>query len=317
MRSARAERSLACLMLGVLLVPSAPPLPAFAGAAAELALPLKEGSLRFAVIGDSGTGDSAQNELARRLVEWRAAFPFELVLMMGDNIYGRDAPGDYRRKFEEPYRALLDAGVKFYAALGNHDDPNQRFYAKFNMGGERYYTFKAPRGGVRFFALDSNYMDKPQLSWLEKELEASGSDWKICFFHHPLYSSGKKHGPSEELRGVLEPVLLRHGVDVVLQGHEHFYERVEPQKGIHYFISGAAGRLRHSNIATSAITARGFDQDLHFMLVEIADDEMHFQTVSRAGKTVDSGSFKRPARPREALVRRGYAPVARALTVPS
>jgi predicted phosphodiesterase len=165
------------------------------------------------------------------------------------------------------------------------------------MGGERYYTFKASRGGVRFFALDSNYVDKEQLAWLEKELEASGSDWKICFLHHPLYSSGKKHGPSEELRKVLEPLFQRHGVDVVLQGHEHFYERIEPQRGILYFISGAAGQLRRSNIARSEITARGFDQDLHFVLVEIAGDELFFQAVSRAGKTVDSGSFQRPPEP--------------------
>ena len=219
--------------------------------------------------------------------------------MMGDNIYGRDDPRDYRQKFEEPYRALLDAGVKFYAALGNHDDPKQRFYKNFNMGGERYYTFKAPHAGVRFFALDSNYMDKPQLEWLEKELQASGADWKICFFHHPLYSSGKKHGPSEELRTALEPVLVKHGVDLVLQGHEHFYERIEPQNGIHYFISGAAGQLRRSNIGSSGITAHGFDQDLHFMLVEISGDELYFQTVSRGGKTVDSGSFKRPPEPKK------------------
>ena len=271
--------------------------PDIAAEKAAMALPLEEGSLRFAVVGDSGTGDAAQVELARKLEEWRAVFPFELVLMLGDNIYGKDDPRDYRRKFEQPYRPLLEAGVKFYAALGNHDDPKQRFYEKFNMGGERYYSFKGPQGKVRFFALDSNYFDAKQREWLEKQLDASGEDWKICFFHHPLYSSGRKHGPAEELREVLEPVLLKHGVDVVLQGHEHFYERTHPQRGIHYFISGAAGQLRRSNIGKSEITARGFDQDLHFMLVEIAGDQLHFQTISRAGATVDKGALPRPAEP--------------------
>jgi hypothetical protein len=152
---------------------------------------------------------------------------------------------------------------------------------------------------VRFFALDSNYLDKPQLEWLQKELQASGADWKICFFHHPIYSAGKKHGPSEELRAVLEPLFVEHGVDVVWQGHEHFYERIEPQHDIHYFISGAAGQLRRSNIGKSDLTARGYDQDLHFMLVEIAGDELYFQTVSRGGQTVDSGSIKRPPEPRK------------------
>jgi predicted MPP superfamily phosphohydrolase len=248
------------------------------------------------VIGDSGTGAREQRDVGRLLAEWRSSFPFELVLMLGDNLYGREEPRDYRAKFEEPYGPLLEAGVKFYAALGNHDDPGQSSYANFNMGGERYYSFK--RGGVRFFALDSNYMDEKQLAWLDKELGGAGGDWKICFFHHPLYSSGKKHGPAQELRKVLEPLFLEHGVDVVLQGHEHFYERTKPQHGIHYFISGAAGKLRRSDLGRSDITARGFDQDYHFMLIEVVDDVLHFQTVSRSGRTVDSGSFSRPADPR-------------------
>jgi predicted phosphodiesterase len=292
---ARGARALLLLLVGAVWAATVPPVapPASAAATAPLELPLEEGSLRFAVIGDSGTGDQPQYETARILNEWRAAFPFEFVLMLGDNIYGRSEPDDYRRKFEEPYRALLDAGVKFYAVLGNHDDPAERFYEKFNMRGERYYTFKGPKGGVRFFALDSNYMDVKQLEWLAKELEASGSDWKVCFFHHPLYSTGRKHGPDEELRGVLEPLFVKQGVNLVLTGHEHFYERMQPQHDIHYFISGAAGQLRRGNVRQSEIDARGFDQDLHFLLFEIAGDELYFQAVSRAGKTVDAGSFER------------------------
>ena len=85
--------------------------PDIAAEKAAMALPLEEGSLRFAVVGDSGTGDAAQVELARKLEEWRAVFPFELVLMLGDNIYGKDDPRDYRRKFEQPYRPLPEAGV--------------------------------------------------------------------------------------------------------------------------------------------------------------------------------------------------------------
>jgi predicted phosphodiesterase len=291
----RAARVLLLLSLCALHTSSAPAGDARrepATPAPSLTLPLQQGSLRFAVIGDSGTGAREQREVARLLAEWRSSFPFELVLMLGDNLYGREEPRDYRAKFEEPYRPLLDAGVKFYAALGNHDDPGQSAYANFNMGGERYYSFE--RGGVHFFALDSNYMDQKQLAWLDKELDGKGDGWKICFFHHPLYSSGRKHGPSQELRKVLEPLFLEHGVDVVLQGHEHFYERTKPQHGIHYFISGAAGKLRRSDIEKSPITARGFDQDYHFMLIEVAGDVLHFQTVSRAGHTVDSGSFARP-----------------------
>jgi 3',5'-cyclic AMP phosphodiesterase CpdA len=160
------------------------------------------------------------------------------------------------------------------------------------MNGQRYYTFQ-PNDGIRFFALDSTYMSAEQLEWLAKELKGSDSGWKLCFFHHPIYSSGKRHGSDAELRSVLEPLFLANGVDVVFSGHEHFYERLKPQNGIAYFISGAAGKLRRGNIGSGAMTAKGFDTDYSFMLLEIVKDEMYFQTISRAGKTVDHGSVRR------------------------
>jgi len=257
-------------------------------AAQDLTLPNKKDSLHFAVIGDSGTGGSAQYEVARQMVGYRAKFPFTLVLMLGDNLYGGESVRDFQTKFEEPYKDLLANGVKFYAALGNHDNPKQRFYKPFNMNGQRYYTFK-PTDRVRFFVLDSNYMDPEQLAWLERELKASNSAWKICYFHHPLYSSGRRHGSDEDLRAFLEPLLLKYGVKVVLAGHEHFYERLRPQKGIYYFISGGSAKLRRGNIERSDLTVKGFDQDNHFMLMEIDGDVLYFQTISRLGTTIDTG----------------------------
>ncbi len=262
-------------------------------ASQQVSLPNKEGSARFAVIGDSGTGGSAQKQIAAQIVAARRQFPFEIALMLGDNLYGGDAEVDYQRKFEGPYKELLDAGVRFYAALGNHDDPSERFYKPFNMNGERYYSFKAPHGSVRFFALDSNYMSREQLAWLEKELSVSDSDWKICFFHHPPYSSGEAHGSDTALREQVEPLFVKHGVDAVFTGHEHFYERIKPQQGIAYFISGNAAKLRKGNIAESDLSAKGFDRGYTFMLVEIIGDQMYFQTIDEKGRTIDSGSIRR------------------------
>jgi hypothetical protein len=262
-----------------------------AGAQTGILLPMEEGSTRFAVIGDSGTGKDPQYEVGAKMASVHMSFPFEFVLMLGDNLYGSENPRDYQKKFDRPYKPLLEAGVKFYASLGNHDSPSQRFYEDFNMGGERYYSFK--KGEVRFFALDSTYMSPQQLEWIEKELRDSKERWKICFFHHPLYSSGRRHGASVELRDVLEPLFRQYGVNVVLSGHEHFYERIHPQNGIHYFISGAAGQLRFENIRKSEITAKGYARDRHFMIVEIKGDEFHFQVIARSGETVDSGCLQR------------------------
>jgi predicted phosphodiesterase len=260
----------------------------------DLHLPLEQGSVRFAVIGDSGTGDREQYDIAEEMEKYREKVNFDFVIMLGDNIYGGHNAEDMKRKFEIPYKPLLDAGVKFYASLGNHDDPNQRSYKLFNMGGERYYTFK-PHKGVQFFALDSNYMDRTQLDWLEKELSASNAEWKIVFCHHPLYSSGAKHGSDVELRKVLEPMFEKHHVALALAGHEHFYERIKPQHGVTYIIEGGSAKLRVGNIRRAEFAAASFDTDNSFMLVEIAGDELYFQAISRAGKTIDSGSVNRPA----------------------
>ena len=220
-------------------------------------------------------------------------FPFNFVLMMGDNLYGGDDPRDFERKFAQPYKALLDRQVKFYAAIGNHDDPGRQIlYDNFNMGGKTYYSFQ-PRNDVHFFALNSDYMDPRQLEWFEKEISSSNSPWKIVFFHHPLYSSGRKHGSNIELRTVLEPLLIKHGVDVVFNGHEHFYERATEKNGIHYFIVGSSGKLRKGNIRASRVDGKGFDQDNAFLIAEISGDDMLFQVISRTGETVDVGSVRR------------------------
>jgi predicted MPP superfamily phosphohydrolase len=265
--------------------------------AQDFKFPLAQDSVRFAAIGDMGTGDAPQYQTAQKMIDSRVAFPYDFVIMLGDNIYGGSKSKDFEQKFQVPYKPLLDAGVPFYACLGNHDNPNERLYKPFNMNGESYYTYK--KGNVRFFVLDSNYMDPKQLGWLESQLKSSTpSDWKICYFHHPLYSSGRFHGPATDVRQVLEPLLIKYGVNVVFSGHEHVYERVHPQHGIYYFTEGSSGELRPNNLNKTAITDKGFDTDRTFMLVEIAGANMYFQTLSRVGAVIDSGIIpKQPAAP--------------------
>ena len=270
--------------------------------AGALALPLRDGSVRFAIIGDSGRGDHWQQEVADQMVAWRARFPFTFVLMLGDNIYGTSTPHDYELKFERPYKALLDAGVVFRAAIGNHDDPAEIHYKPFNMGGRRYYTFRENErrlsgltgAGVRFFVLDSRSFDPLQLEWLRQQLAESSTARKICYFHHPLYTSGRYRAGARALRLVLEPILVEGDVDVVLAGHEHLYERLIPQHGISYFTSGGAGSLRKGDLLPSTVHASGFDQDYHFMLMEVTGNELYFQAISRTGLTVDAGVITRP-----------------------
>jgi len=248
-------------------------------------------SVKFAVIGDNGTGKTPQYEVGTQLAAARQTFPFEFVLMVGDNMYGSQKPKDFVDKFERPYAALLGAGVPFYATLGNHDEPTNRSYAGFNMKGERYYSHVVKQ--VRFVVLDTNLLDPAQLTWATRVLEDATEPWKIAVFHHPLYSNAARHGSNVDLRVILEPLLTRSGVTVVFSGHEHVYERLKPQKGITYFTEGSSGQLRKGDMQPDDSTAASYDQDQTFMLVEIAGNQMTFRTLSRTGQVVDSGVIAR------------------------
>jgi hypothetical protein len=264
-------------------------------------LPLKPVSLKFAVIGDSGQWSRAQRETAQQLAAQHEGFPFNAVLMLGDNNYGDGSPESYRVRFEEPYKPLLDAGVKFYAALGNHDAGPQWDYKLFNMEGHRYYTFERVAGllppvvgdRVQFFALDSVNLDDEQLIWFDRASSESRAEWKIAFFHHPIYSSGRYALSSATRRVSLEHVLVEHQVDVVFSGHEHLYERMAPQNGVVYFVAGASGAVRTGDLRPSPYQALGYDRDLTFMLIEIAGDTLYFRTMNRVGETVDRGKIVR------------------------
>ena len=260
--------------------------------AAAAVLPNAPGSVKFAVLGDFGTGKTRQYETAATMREVREHFAYEFVLTVGDNLYGRQRPRDFARKFEEPYGPLLEAGVTFHATLGNHDQAHQKDYRPFNMHGRHYYTFT--RGPVQFFALDSTDLTAAQLLWLARELARSTAPWKIGYWHHPLYSSGQRHGSNLDLRRSLEPLLVLGGVQVVFTGHEHFYERLVPQHGVRHFVVGSGGQLRRGNIRVgSPLTAMGFDADNSFLTVEATTDRMYFEAISRTGRIVDSGIIER------------------------
>lgn len=264
------------------LLPEGPP---------DVRLPLKQGSVRWAVIGDNGTGEGPELDIARQMQRYWTKVKFDFVTMDGDNIYGGHSLRDFQIKFEEPYKPLLNEGVKFYASLGNHDDaPVEINYKPFDMDGNSYYAFE--KKDVQFFVLDSNRMTPQQLSWLESQLQNSTARWKIAYFHHPLYTCAMFHGPNIPLRNQLMPLFKRYGVNAVWSGHEHVYEHLKPQDGIYFFLEGESGQLRYHNIRDSCdLDIASYDTDRTFMLVEVDGDQMYFQTISRTGTTIDSGQL--------------------------
>lgn len=238
----------------------------------------------FGVMGDSGSGDQAQQAVAAALLKYfTTARRFQFVLMLGDNLYH----DDYQGEFLTPYKPLLDRGVMFYAALGNHDRDLEEHFAPFHMQDQDHYSFD--KGNARFAVLDSNHpTDQMQLQWLARVFADAGDKWRIAFFHHPLYSSGEHADESAHvIRPAFEGALTRSGVNVVFSGHEHLYERVAPQHGIRYFVSGGGGRYLYR------VTKSAFDDVAvsthHFMMVEVAGDELLYEALNPDGTVIDCG----------------------------
>src|SRR3954468_24628003 len=265
---------------------AATPLPP--GATSPLPMPQIRGGTVFGLMGDSGSGDQSQQAVAQAMLTYfTTARRFPFVLMLGDNLYD----DDYTNEFLVPYKPLLDRGVKFYAALGNHDRDLEIHFKPFNMGDKDRYSFD--EGNARFAVLNSNHPSDPeQLKWLDTVFTDAGEKWRIAFFHHPLYLSGQHSAEGRDvIRPGLEPALVRNKVNVVFTGHEHLYERIRPQKGIQHFVSGGGGRYLYK------VRPSEFDDvaesEHHFMIAEIAGDRLLYETISHAQKVMDCGILYR------------------------
>ena len=269
-------------------IPAAAATPMPAGATSPLPMPQIRGGTVFAIMGDSGSGDQAQLAVAQAMITYfDTARHFPFVLMLGDNLYD----DDYTNEFSVPYKPLLDRGVKFYAALGNHDRDLEIHFKPFNMGDVDRYSFD--QGNARFAVLNSNHPGDPlQLKWLDEVYADAGTKWRIAFFHHPLYSSGQHAAESRDvIRPALEPALIRNHVDVVFSGHEHLYERIKPQHEVKYFVSGGGGRYLY-DYKPSAFDEVGLSEH-HFMVAEIAGDRMFFEAITHTQQLIDCGVIYR------------------------
>lgn len=254
--------------------------------------------VRFALFGDWGSGDEGASAIAERMFATHREKALDLVIGAGDNIYPNGAAELFASNFERPFEGLIKAHVPFHTCFGNHDirrgaDAQLR-YPLFNMNGQRFRSVPVGGGTVEFFMLDSNDMDSRQVAWLDGALQRSTAIWKVPVFHHPIYSSGS-HGSDKELRKVLEPMFVRNHVRVAFSGHDHIYQRVTPQQGIQYFVSGAGGKIREGDIKRDGLVAAGYDADSHFMVIEADAASFRYTAVDASGKPIDTGHLLAPA----------------------
>ena len=259
--------------------------------------------VRFAVLGDSGSGGRNAMEIATRMAEAYGRAPYGLVIHVGDVSYYGSIADRWEAVFQRPYAPLLDAGVRFEIAVGNHEyEEKPSAYANaeiadlLRLAGEEGRYYRVRRGPVDFFILDSSTplitgnAAAEQLAWLEKELAASDAAWKVAALHHPPYSSGKR-GSWLQVREAVEPLFVKYGVDLVLTGHDHFYERTKPQQGVVYVISG--GGCKISPVGSSDFTAVA-KATLQFMVIEVEDGKLRASAIDERGRAFDDFELNKP-----------------------
>jgi 3',5'-cyclic AMP phosphodiesterase CpdA len=252
--------------------------------------------VRFAAIGDNGSGGRQAMAVAERMAETYLQAPFGLVALLGDISYYGNFADRYDDVFARPMRSLIDAGVGFELAIGNHDrdlrhsdEGLEEIEAELRLLGTPSLYYTTTHGPADFFFLDSSVPGvfgpgaSTQWEWLDDTLAASTNQWRIVVLHHPLYSSGR-HGSTVGARERLEPILTHHHVDLVLAGHDHHYERTHPQNGITYVVSG--GGCKTTSVGRSSFTAVAASI-LQFLLIDIHGDRLDARCIQVDGQVAD------------------------------
>jgi hypothetical protein len=281
------------------------------------------GLLRLGVIGDSGSGAPAQLRVASQLAAWNRLNPLKFVLMLGDNVYEKGEAKYFDSKFIDVYRSLFDAGVGFHATLGNHDLRYQDGREQLQHEAFGYIDgqdeYELPAGPLldngkqlaRFICLNSNRwvaavqdndaraLESLRTALRERLARADQYHWNVVYFHHAMHSFIKGglfkalhgHGSTKELQIALQPE-LRGLADLVLNGHDHFYQKIKPVEGVHYIVSGAAGKLRKGVSRTHDQVEHGAG-DYHFVDLNISAEWLRYQAIDDNGGLIHSGEIRK------------------------
>ena len=244
--------------------------------------------VRFLAFGDSGGDGSDQYALLEQMY----TVPYDLMVHTGDLAYDNGTIDQIEDTVFAVYNDLL-RNIPLFPAAGNHDYETMQgapFRDVFDLPSagdgqpnEKWYSYDW--GRVHFVALDTEADYATQAKWLDNDLAATDRPWKIIYLHRPPYSSGE-HGSDTDLRAKLAPVLAKHHVQLVLAGHDHSYERIAPQDGTHYVVTGGGG-VGTRPVGTSSFTEFS-EQVIHFVYVEVLADEAILHAIDATGVEFDS-----------------------------
>ncbi len=247
--------------------------------------------VRLAAAGDVGTGGTEEYDTAAAMDALEGSVEYSALLLLGDNVYEDGDPSKVDEVVFAPFAGVLDGGTKLLPVLGNHDQDSGFGDAQAAALGmpDRWYSTSI--GDVLIVSLDSTRPDDPdQLDWLTSELAGSSARWTIVEMHHPPYSGGA-HGSSLDVRDAFSPLFEEYGVQLVLSGHDHDFQRSQIINGVTYIVSGAAAKLRDAHRADFAEVAFS---TYHFVDISVGADSIDVQAVDQQGQVLDRVSIGGP-----------------------
>lgn len=246
--------------------------------------PAAQPELRVALVGDVGDGGDREHEVAATIQAQSAWDRYDILMLLGDNVYPSGDPDRIGATVFEPFGPLLDRGTDLFAILGNHDDVDGNGDAQLDALGMPGRWYSVRRGDMLGIALDSTDPTNPeQLAWLEHTLATTDATWKLVALHHPPYSSGY-HGSATAVRDAFVPLFERYGVQVVFSGHDHDYQRTNPINGVTYIVSGAGSRTRRTG--TNEFTAVAYSTH-HYVDLNIYPDHILLRAIDQDGEQFD------------------------------
>lgn len=268
-----------------------------AGPSGFTSAPLAGGPVRLVAFGDMGWRSPDQ----AAVLEQMQRVEFDFALLAGDIAYPDGTLDQLERNLFAVYAPIMRS-APFFPASGNHDyrtagaAPFRQAFSLPENGGEagreRWYSFDW--GDLHVVVLDSEVLVADQTRWLDADLARTRAPWVIAVVHRAPFGSGE-HGPDLPTRRAFVPTLTRHGVPLVLAGHEHHYERLHPPGGGTYIISGGGGRGTRRPAAGAEHSAFAA-QVAHFVYIAIDGDRLRLWAIDASGQTFDTATLaRRPA----------------------
>jgi predicted phosphodiesterase len=248
----------------------------------------------FLAVGDYGVGGSAEQTAGVQMHRYETRNQAGQLVLLGDNDYTQ-SPSRFRANWSRTFGWARASGLRVSGVLGNHDFETNRGRYELALLGMPAPYYTQTLGDVQFFFLDSNSVNDRQTAWLENQLSSSVAVWKIAVFHHPPYTCGG-HSGAQDVVARWVPLFEQYGVQLVLSGHDHNYQRFAARHGVTYVVHGGGGQGLYSlRRCPSSYPTRVRARFEHgFLYITANADRLEGSAVDMRGRVTDRFTLRQP-----------------------